>query len=185
MNFKHLFPNMVYVENFFVVLMQKANASLPKELQRTGFYFTVIDNKTGQVLLMLPFGTIPREKQFKYMSLSIEKGTRLFQHPKHLTSGESKDELNDKFPGAIRGIEAIYSASGQHSSVDAGLSLAGFLLFEPSFGARSNLDLRNALYIKYLTKVYKRNEIVQNILKNLPKDIDVPKINEGVKNAGH
>lgn len=79
---------------------------------RTGAYFCVAHKETGAPLFVVPVLNVPREKARKYCRLSQEKAQRLSDHPGHLTSKESANPKEDKWPGAIKGDKHIYSLSG-------------------------------------------------------------------------
>ena len=85
----------------------------PEYKGRTGAYFSIRSQSTGLVLATAAVGVPPVEKMEKYFSYSLEKGKRLFGHPEHLTSHESKNEAKNEFAGAAK-INSLYifSCSG-------------------------------------------------------------------------
>lgn len=58
-------------------------------------YFTLRDNLTGRVMMLFQVNTCPDDKEGKYCTLSLEKGRRLFNNPKHVSSFQSRN------PGAL------------------------------------------------------------------------------------
>lgn len=64
-------------------------------------YFTLFNVNLGYPELIIAVGLIPEEKKKKYFELSLEKAERLFQHPEHVSSFQSRDGIN-KWGGAIR-----------------------------------------------------------------------------------
>lgn len=64
-------------------------------------YLTIFNITLGYPELIIAIGLIPEEKRKKYLELSMEKAERLFQHPKHVSSFQSRDGIN-KWGGAIR-----------------------------------------------------------------------------------
>lgn len=145
-------------------LIETANLYLPEEDRRTGGYLTIMDAEKGQIIAVLSVGKIPVEKQDKYLTCSIEKAFRLFEHPEHRTSWESRDDANMQYPGAIRGIEAIYSFSGHLGDVDEGMSTTTFYLMEP-MGKKALPDKEAKIFFNYYyEEVAKRNRFIQPLL---------------------
>jgi len=64
-------------------------------------YLTIFNVALGYPELIVAIGNIPEEKKKKYLELSMEKAERLFQHPEHVSSFQSRDGIN-KWGGAIR-----------------------------------------------------------------------------------
>ena len=144
-------------------LLALANESVPLEQRRFGGYLTVLDIRTGKVLVILACGIIPEDKKDKYLSFSQEKASRLFKHEGHKTSYESRDESNLMFPGAIRGEEGIYSFSGHQPDVDEAISIAAFYLIEPSVSAQKCFYGRD-LFKHYYHDLSDRNKFAKPFL---------------------
>jgi len=64
-------------------------------------YLTLFNVKLGYPELIVVLGSIPVEKKKKYLEISMEKAERLFLHPEHVSSFQSRDGIN-KWGGAIR-----------------------------------------------------------------------------------
>ena len=79
----------------------------------------MMDAKTGQIVLLTFVGSVPEEKKAKYFAFAQEKAKRLFGHPEHLTSEESKNDDLQQYGGAIRGRRYIYSFSGLPANGDS------------------------------------------------------------------
>lgn len=144
-------------------LLAMANDIVKKEDERYGGYLTVLDGKTGKVIIILACGIISDDKHDKYLHFSQEKAKRLFAHKEHYTSFESMDEKQLMFPGAIRGEEAIYSFSGHQAEVDEAISIAMFYVLEPSCRNRLEFDGRK-LFGHYYNVVAERNKFVRPFL---------------------
>lgn len=145
-------------------LIETANLYLSEEERRTGGYLTVMDGKKGQIIMVLSIGKIPVEKQDKYLTCSVEKAFRLFEHPEHKTSWESRDDENMQYPGAIRGIEGIYSFSGHQGDVDEGISTTAFYLIEPIGENVIPNDEAKKYFDYYYEEVAKRNRFIKPML---------------------
>ena len=104
---------------------------LPKEEQeRTGGYFTIYrgitsDNTSYEMFGRL-VGIVPKEKEDRYRAFSAEKALRLSLHDDHVSSFQSCDETNNKWPGAVRRDKEcdIFSFSGLPWKADEALMLA-------------------------------------------------------------
>jgi len=94
-----------------------------KEYKQSG-YLTVRDRKDGLVLLVMIMGKCPSYKAKKYLYLSLERGERLFHHPGHLSSWQSRDEKNKKQGGAIIAGDYIVSFAGICEMLDEAIVLA-------------------------------------------------------------
>lgn len=145
-------------------LIETANSYLPKEDQRTGGYLTIMDGYKGQILTVIATGHIPVEKQDKYLTCSVEKAFRLFEHLEHKTSWESRDVDNMQYPGAIRGLEAIYSFSGHQADVDEGISTSVFYLVEPTVKNTLSNERAKQYFDYYYEEVSKRNQFISPLL---------------------
>ncbi len=95
----------------------------PNWIGKRGGCFCMMDAKTGQIVLLTLVGWVPEEKKLKYFLLAQEKAKRLFAHPQHLTSEESKNDGLEQYGGAIRGRKFIYSFSGLPAIGDSLISL--------------------------------------------------------------
>lgn len=83
-----------------------------------GGCFCLMEKETGIIFFTSFFGNSPKEKMKKRFELAQEKANRLFQHPEHKTSWESRDPNNDKWGGAVSGKKYIYSFSGFPENMD-------------------------------------------------------------------
>ena len=81
---------------------------------RTGAYFTLAVGTSAPSFDPALIGTVPPEKRGKYSFNSAEKAMRLFHHPEHLSSWQSRDLTVEpkRWGGAIRIGNRIYSLSG-------------------------------------------------------------------------
>jgi hypothetical protein len=86
---------------------------------RTGAYQCVRDNNSGVILALGILGSPPVDRMKDYCEHSQEKGGRLYLHPEHWTSHESKNEEKKQYPGAIRGKNIILSVSGFPPKADS------------------------------------------------------------------
>ncbi|MBU2539773.1 hypothetical protein KJ786_01255 [Patescibacteria group bacterium] len=86
-------------------------------------YLTIRDRINGSVLITVQIGKCKPEKAKKYFDFSLEKGARLFQHKKHFSSWQSKDEGEDFYAGAIISEDLILSFSGLSELADEALVL--------------------------------------------------------------
>lgn len=145
-------------------LIEAANLHLPEEERRSGGYLTIMDGGKGQIIMIILVGKIPIEKQDKYLTCSVEKAFRLFEHPEHKTSWESRDDDNMQYPGAIRGLEAIYSFSGHKSDVDEGISTSAFYLIEPIVKNTLSNERAKQYFDYYYEEVSKRNRFIKPLL---------------------
>ncbi len=106
-----------------------------RESHRTGCYLTIAHIPTEEVLATVRIGIIPPHqddnpeygtKARKYWSLSIEKARRLLGHlldNGHISSAQSADPENEKYPGAICGTDIVISISGFTPDGDESISL--------------------------------------------------------------
>jgi hypothetical protein len=146
-------------------LLAEANTMVSPELQRYGGYLTILDKQDGKVLMILACGIIDPNKKDKYLEFSQEKAFRLLEHFDHKTSWDSHDEAALKFPGAIKGIEAIYSFSGHQADVDEAIAISMFYLVEPGeVGFRLNNKAGKELFDYYYHDVAARNKYVKRFL---------------------
>lgn len=158
------------IPNIFIQvnrLLALANSELASDLQRFGGYLTILDAEDGKVLLVLACGIVPKDKAEKYLQLSMEKATRVFKDKKHNTSWDSRNETNSQYPGAIKGIEAIYSFSGHQPDVDEAISTSTFLIMEPADNnLRQNSKASEELFSYYYNEVAERNCFIQPFIKS-------------------
>jgi hypothetical protein len=94
-----------YVEVLLSLAKGKSDVSGSEKNQKG--YFTMMNGRTGEILLTIPFGKIPEEKKAKYFKLSQEKAKRLYSeiisNPSNppTTSYQSRCVEEDKYGGAI------------------------------------------------------------------------------------
>lgn len=143
-------------------LLALANENLELERQRFGGYLTVLDANDGKVLLVLACGFVPKDKTEKYYRLSIEKAKRVFVDKQHNTSWDSRDEANSQYPGAIRGVEGVYSFSGHQSDVDEAISASVFYLAEST---ERISEKTQSLFDFYYQEVAERNQFIRPFIK--------------------
>ncbi|MBU1033110.1 MAG: hypothetical protein ABII13_01360 [Patescibacteria group bacterium] len=108
-------------------LLKMVLVEMPKHLDedekwRKGGWFCLI-SEDGMILVYDPMGEVPSDKNEKYRSFSIEKATRLWKHPEHTTSRQSRNEDLDHYSGAIRARNHVFSFSGLPELWDEALML--------------------------------------------------------------
>lgn len=91
---------------------------------RKGGYLCIANAETGFPGAVVLIGSIPTEKAEKYLSFSMEKARRLASNPQHVSSWESRDPEQNRWGGAIRIDELIFSFSGLPELGDEALMLA-------------------------------------------------------------
>ena len=101
----------------------------PKPYKKSG-YLTIRRKSDGRVIVLFEIGDCPQFKAKKYFELSMEKGGRLFHHPGHVSSWQSRDPEKGRWGGAIATNELIVSFSGFTESLDE----AAVLVFATFFG---------------------------------------------------
>ena len=101
----------------------------PKPHKRSG-YLTIRSKTNGKILFVAEIGDCPQFKAKRYFEFSVEKGERLFHHPKHISSWQSRDPEKEKRGGAIVGSELIISFSGLPELLDE----AAVIVFAKFFG---------------------------------------------------
>ncbi|MFZ4632034.1 MAG: hypothetical protein ACOYL8_02380 [Patescibacteria group bacterium] len=128
-----------------------------------GGYLTILDEKTGKILLILACGIIPPEKAKEWLKFSQEQAFRLFSHDSHKTSYESRNEEYDWYAGSVRGTEGIYSFYGHYSDVNEAIATSVFYLVEP--GCRGCQKFKGEeLFNYYYNGVSERNRYVRPFL---------------------
>ena len=78
---------------------------------KKGGYFCVTDLK-GSILLVMLIGEVAEEKIPRYSKVCIEKAQWLASHADHVSSWQSRNEAEDKWGGAIKTKDFIFSFSG-------------------------------------------------------------------------
>lgn len=74
----------------------------PADQGRTGGWLFIADSE-GEMILHEQIGTIAEPaKNGRYLALSVEQAVRLFEHPDHRTSWQSRDPDRDRWGGAFR-----------------------------------------------------------------------------------
>lgn len=105
------------------------------EDRRTGCAITLtFDGEDFAHRTTAMLGVPSLDKKSRYWSLSREKADRLEQQREHVSSAQSADEENERYPGAIRTGRWIVSISGFKALDDEAFALAlackaGLLLF--------------------------------------------------------
>lgn len=94
--------------------------------ERHGGYLTIMDAKTGVVVVTMRVGIVMPEKEEKYISFSIEKARRLYTTHKLdasiVTSIQTRDPDTNKWGGAVWSEYWIVSFSGLPELADEALS---------------------------------------------------------------
>jgi hypothetical protein len=91
---------------------------LMKGRKHKGGYFAIAGTAKVLVPTVMPVGIFPAEKGMFYYMYVLEKMTRLFFHPGHLLSRESRDLQNKMYCGAVRVTGYIISFSGLPEDAD-------------------------------------------------------------------
>lgn len=82
-----------------------------KDPTKAGAYLCVTDFD-GRLELEIPVGSFKDvQRSIDCAAFALEKNRRLAAHPNHLSSFESADEDEGKYPGAIRGDNFLWSLS--------------------------------------------------------------------------
>lgn len=138
--------------DFFVMasnVLRKAVARFGRKKEwagRSGAYLCIADASSGLPLFIALVGEVPDDKGEKYLVFCQEKARRLAAYREHQTSYESRDPGQNKWGGAVRGGEFIFSMSGLPELGDEAVMLA--LLCDlkeatqsPIFGGREPVQL--------------------------------------------
>lgn len=136
----HLLQRIGTINNLVLNLIDYANGLLvlddPK-LSRTGGYLTIMNRRTGEIVLILAIGSFSTEKSEKYFNYSVGKARQLYRH--RLEHWSSAQSAADGFPqGAIIIGDYIWSFSGHESGVDEAISAVAGVKF--SFSDRSTAE---------------------------------------------
>lgn len=91
--------------------------------EKVSGFFTVLDTRTGEIVKTMEIGKVPEEKREKYYKLSQEKAKRLYAHPEHLSSWQSRNPDQGEWGGSIRIENYIFSFSGLPELIDEALML--------------------------------------------------------------
>jgi hypothetical protein len=110
------------VENAPIILEQTTCLMCPE--RTTGGYLCVLEEESGVPVLVLKVGMVPDEKKKKYFEFAQEKANRLWLTHSHFLSSQSRDESQNRFGGAIRTKDYIFSFSGLTEVADEAFSLA-------------------------------------------------------------
>ncbi len=93
-----------------------------KYSKKEGGYLTILNAKTGAVIAIITIGKIPAKKQEKYFQISLEKARRVF-FSKKSSSFLTRNPEDEKYAGAIKSKEYIYSFSGHSEENDEVITL--------------------------------------------------------------
>lgn len=120
--------NIEFIKNAETVLKIILSNQKHKELDvadKRGGYLSIFNNNLGKIELVSVVGEPESSNCGKYLHLSIEKSTRLFNHIEdgHLTSYESQSDGLNSFPGAVFIYTPIISFSGLPALIDEALCL--------------------------------------------------------------
>jgi len=141
-----------HLETFIIPVLTNLPGN-PKPHKKSG-YLTIRQKADGKILLVAEIGNCPFSKAEKYLRLSLEKGERLFRHPKHLSSWQSRDPEKEKYGGAIVTNEFILSFSGFREYLDEAmvLVLAEFLRWISREQAEKIAAISNNPFYRELTR---------------------------------
>ncbi len=114
----------------------KGKTDLEDRKENKHGYFTVMNGLSGEILFTVPFGEIPVDKAEKFFEFSQEKALRLWSQRsmnlpvQHTTSHESRNEMENKFGGAVYSAgtgsfpKLIFSFSGMPELIDEAMMMA-------------------------------------------------------------
>ncbi len=157
------YKNLPLKHEFFFKLFQSLDQAMhyclvhPQnndQVRKSG-YFTLRDISSGRVIITIMLGDIPKEKQEKYLQLSLEKGDRLYKNYKTsfkiFSSWQTRQPDNDKWGGAIRVNRYILSFSGLSELLDEALVLEVALTmnWENSHRLYEISQVSNNIYYRY------------------------------------
>ena len=91
--------------------------------ERTGGYLCVLEEESGIPALIMKIGFVPADKKKKYFEFAQEKAGRLWVTHSHQLSFQSRDEKSNRYGGAIRARNFIFSFSGFTEEADEALCL--------------------------------------------------------------
>lgn len=109
---------------------------------RRGGGFCLADAGSGMFYTVALIGETPQEKTRKYLELCQEKARRLAQHPEHVSSWQTRNPP-ERWGGAIRADEHIFSFSGLPELGDEALMLKVVQMYADRVGARMAMDAIN------------------------------------------
>lgn len=116
----------VEVQEILEVVTRAAKAAIEfckkQKDPRFGGYFC-LGNQSGEILLLSPVLEVVPEKVEKYRGFAEEKIVRLSRWTQHVSSWQSKNDVEFKFGGAIRGNKYLYSFSGFPEWVDESVTI--------------------------------------------------------------
>jgi len=93
-----------------------------KEYKESG-YLVIRSKKDGLILFVIMLGWFPSWKAKKYLYIAFERGERLFHHPSHVSSWQSRDKKDKKQGGAIITRDFIVSFTGISEPLDEAVAL--------------------------------------------------------------
>lgn len=159
MNYK----NLPLTNEIFFKLFQAFDHSLHycithphnSDVVRKSGYFTLRDLNSGRVIFTIMLGNVPKEKQERYLNLSLEKGDRLYKNYrsdfKIFSSWQTRQPDKDKWGGAIRANRYILSFSGLSELLDEALVLEVVLImnWENPYRLYEISQVSNNIYYRY------------------------------------
>ncbi|QQG42499.1 MAG: hypothetical protein HYW15_03265 [Candidatus Giovannonibacteria bacterium] len=95
--------------------------------------------------LIVPIGNISEEKAEKYLSFCQEKAKRLAQHAEHLSSWESRCPDQNRWGGAVRVGDFIFSMSGFPELGDEAIMLATAGIYYKGWQSPKAIDTINII----------------------------------------
>lgn len=116
--------------------------------ERRGGFFCLQGVGNLYPFLVMQIGEVRRDKITKYMAFSQEKARRLADrvHLGEVSSWQSRNESQDKWGGAVRVDDLIFSLSGLPELGDEAVSLTAAILY--SDGSPRVIDLARGIAMK-------------------------------------
>jgi hypothetical protein len=131
---------------YFVVSEAEALfGDTPAWKDREGGCFCLADAVGGFPYAVVFIGSMLVEKSQKYLALSQEKALRLALNPNHRSSWESRDPDKQKWAGAVRVGDLIFSFSGLPDLGDEAIMLATASAFYLENGHAEMLQVITAI----------------------------------------
>lgn len=149
----------VIANTLLSIIMRAINLSQEiNDRGRTGGYFCVAsaNDPEGYYIQGISLvGYIRLEKRERYFLFAEEKARRLFNHPEHKSSFQSRNDTEERYPGAIRTPQHIFSFSGLMWELDeAAMLVLAIKLRELSLEeAREIAQISENLYFEALFNV--------------------------------
>jgi hypothetical protein len=136
-----------------------AISPLNKE-NKQGGYFTLLDKKSGHILVTAQIGKIPDDKYKKYHDFSIEKARRVFK-TNRFTSYATRDEKKNQYGGAISTNDHIFSFSGLPELADEALMI--YVTTKLEYQALEEEGRKNMSTLNFFAAYENRNNIFLSV----------------------